>query len=225
MNIRIFGDSIMQGVMYDGERDKYKLRAGNKFQYLSEMGHEIKNTSKMGATILYGYKDLNSRLSKEEKPIDLLILEYGGNDSNCNWQEVSDDPAALHLPAVSIDVYVDTYRKTIDAARKFAGKIAICTIPPIDSEKYFRFITKGCSAENILSWLGDRNFLYRFHESYNEKIPVIAEEMGVELIDLRRPFLLRRDFTELTGDDGIHPSEKGYELIDRIICEAVKEME
>jgi lysophospholipase L1-like esterase len=59
--------------------------------------------------------------------------------------------------------------------------------------------------------------LYRWHEYYNELVCTVARETGAFLIDLRTPFLKSHNLKNLICSDGIHPSEEGHRMIERII--------
>jgi len=72
------------------------------------------------------------------------------------------------------------------------------------------------SPSAILSWLGDINLLYRWHENYSRTVERIAAETGCALIDVRSAFLTRHDYKSLLCFDGIHPTEAGYGIIDSV---------
>jgi lysophospholipase L1-like esterase len=59
--------------------------------------------------------------------------------------------------------------------------------------------------------------LYRWHEYYNELVCKVAQETGAFLIDLRTPFLKSHKLNNLICSDGIHPSETGHLMIEKII--------
>ena len=58
----IFGDSILKGVTFSEEANRYKICLPN-YKDLSENGIEVNNLSKMGATIEYGERILKEELS------------------------------------------------------------------------------------------------------------------------------------------------------------------
>ena len=65
-----------------------------------------------------------------------------------------------------------------------------------------------------------KNCVYHDCETYctAEKI---AEKFSCPLIDIRSPFLLSHNYTNLLSPDGIHPNVEGHEMIDKLLCEAV----
>lgn len=60
---------------------------------------------------------------------------------------------------------------------------------------------------------GSADYIYKFHESYNNKICSIAEKNGIRLIDIRSAFLELGNYSDFLCEDGIHPNEKGHKLI------------
>lgn len=219
--LEILGDSILKGVMYSGENNKYQICRESKPVELQELGFEISNCSKMGATVDYGYRKAQKRAEDWDENT-VVIFEYGGNDCNYNWKEVSENPEGEFKPITDTEEFTDTYKSLIGLARAHGAKVMVSTLVPLDSEKYFNWITRGLSRENILHWLGDEEMLYRWHEYYNEMVRGIAAEFGCAVLDLRRYFLKLHDFKSLICADGIHPTEKGHALIRDILTENVK---
>ena len=50
----------------------------------------------------------------------------------------------------------------------------------------------------------------------------LAKKLNVPLIDIRSVFLQDKHYERLISRDGIHPNEKGYELIYRTVADALK---
>lgn len=48
---------------------------------------------------------------------------------------------------------------------------------------------------------------------FSYAIKDIAREQGVDLVDVRQKFLESTDFSFLMCEDGIHPNEKGEQII------------
>ena len=221
--VQIFGDSILQGVIFSDEANRYKIRK-DKFATLAENGIEVENHSRMGATV----KNIlvsQERFITAENEADVVLLEIGGNDCDFNWKEVSDNPDGEHTPNTSPDEFVSLYSEAIERAQKGGKTVAIASLVPIDAEKYLNWISRGLSKENILRWLGDVSMLSRWHEYYNHLVESLAAKFGCKLIDLRDEFLCRHDYKTLICTDGIHPTQAGYDVIEKIlareICAAV----
>ncbi|MBE6563217.1 MAG: SGNH/GDSL hydrolase family protein [Ruminococcaceae bacterium] len=218
--IDIYGDSILRGVMYDEESASYKLRDGYKLECFSSRGIEIRNNSRIGATIEKG-KDALERKLQDCDSSTLVILEYGGNDCDYEWKNVSDAPLAEHTPHIEPQKFIDTYKQAIATAMKKGATVAITSLVPIDSGKYMKWISRNLSYDNILNWLGDESMLFRWQEYYSHLVESIARELKCEFIDLRREFLLSHSFPKLLCADGIHPTQAGHELIEKALCRFV----
>ena len=110
---------------------------------------------------------------------------------------------------------------TIRKARQAGARVAMTSLPPLEQSRYFSFITKGLSAENILRWLGDTDHLYRWQEYYNDMVTQLSRAFGCRLVDLRAEFLKSRVFPSLIGADGIHPTQAGHDLIHQSVQTAL----
>lgn len=211
--ILICGDSIMKGVMFDAEANKYRLCRSHDFDTLAAAGIEIQNRSKMGATIDRGLALLDKLAIQEQE--SALLLEYGSNDSDHNWAAVSADPDGSFHANIPIESFTEKYSAVIRAAREKNFKVFLCSLLPIDAGKYMQWISRGLNYDNIYHWLGnDVNMLSRWQESYSHAVTSLAIHEGCDIIDIRTPFLLRHDFNDLFCADGIHPTQKGHDLLE-----------
>lgn len=212
--LMIFGDSVLKGVIYDG--GKYRLCQDADFSSLQEQGVQITNRSKMGATILDGLKILERQIAPDMQSV--ALLEYGGNDCNFDWQKVSQAPDEEHTPKVAMDAFVAGYRAAIRRARTLAGTVAVCSLMPLDPQKFMDYISQGNSYAHILHWLGDVSMLFRWQQLYSDSAMDVAREEGCMVVDTRREFMARHDFSELLCPDGIHPSAKGHRILRDALC-------
>lgn len=215
----IFGDSIMRGVYYSEELGRHKL-FGDRFTALQEMGWQVKNCSVMGATVTTGTELLHKRLTSPASDTT-VIFEYGGNDCDFKWSDISDDPEGDFSPNTPLNRFISMYGDCIDYAKKMGAKVQLCNLVPLDAERYMKWITRNLSLENILRWLGDTSMLYRWHEHYNRTAESLAAKYDCPLIDIRTPFLLSHNYSNLLSADGIHPTVEGHRVIDSLITEAV----
>ncbi len=215
-HLEIYGDSILRGVTYSAENGRYGLCRKDRFSELTEAGIITKNNSRMGATIARGLALLRQNL-KESAADTVVLLEYGGNDCDYPWADVSNDPGGAFSPNIPEDRYVDMYKEAIEYTRSRGARPVIASLVPIDAEKYMKWITKNLNYENILRWLGDVSMLSRWQEYYSRTAERLAYETGTPLLDLRSAFLLSHDYKSLLCDDGIHPTERGHALIDKTI--------
>lgn len=210
--LQIFGDSIMQGVIYLEDSGKYKLRA-NRFAKLKEYGIDVCNNSHMGATIEKGMSWLDKKLVTCDSDTTVLF-EFGGNDCDFDWSRVSDAPDGEHYPKISPEKFTELYKNAINHAKECGAKVAIATLVPLDAEKFMGWITRGLNYDNILHWLGDISMLSRWQEYYSHLIEKIAKDTDCSLIDLRSTFLLTHRYRDCLCADGIHPTEHGYMMVE-----------
>lgn len=215
----IFGDSIMRGVYYSAEEGRHKIFS-ERFNCLKERGFEVINSSRMGATVEMGEALVKKKLTTPAEDTT-VIFEYGGNDCDFHWADISADPSGDFSPNTPADKFAKIYGSIINYASEMGAKVKLCNLVPLDSEKYVRWISRDLSYDNIISWLGDASMLYRWHEYYNRTAETLAEKYGAELIDIRSPFLLSHNYKNYICSDGIHPTVEGHRMIDSLIAEAV----
>lgn len=212
--IKIYGDSILKGVMFSEELNRYRL-FGYRYDELTENGIEVENNCKMGATIETGFEIMKDTL-KDCDEDTVVVLEYGGNDCNFNWEEVSNNPEGEFLPNTPGEKFCDIYLKMIDYVRQKGAKVCICNLVPIDSERFISWVSKGLSYDNILEWMGDVNRIARWQEYYSHLSERVASIAKCPILDLRTSFLTHSRMKNMIGIDGIHPSAEGHTLIHKI---------
>lgn len=219
--VEFFGDSIVRGALWaDG---RFRLRPGNGYPALADMGLAVRNNAMIGSTIVKGAKVVERRLpALDEKT--LVIMGFGGNDCNFDWQAVSEAPDADHLPVVLLQSFRERYARAIAKVQTTGAQVALLSLVPLDADKFFANISAGRDSGAILKWLGDKAILYRWHENYSRTVERLAAAMDCALIDVRDGFLTRHDFSGLIGADGIHPTEAGYAIIDDIIAGEVADL-
>ena len=221
-NICILGDSIAKGVIFDAQRNRYAIAKENLGKQIARvLGCSVTNLSKFGRTVADG-------LTRFEKQKDALqdcktvLMNFGGNDSDFLWQEVSAAPDKLHKPKTPVDVFEYTYLKLIERVKESGKTPILLNLPPVDHTRYFAWISRELNADNILKWLGGTSeFIYRWHEQYSIAVQKIAQSASVKLIDIRSAFLERRNYCDYLSADGIHPNEQGHSMISQIILQQI----
>lgn len=214
--IYLFGDSVMKGVTFSAENNSYSIH-----KRLLESEREVENRSVFGATAKKVFAELTRRLPESSKG-DIVVLSFGGNDSDHDWAEVSAAPNQPHGPKTPIGEFEKLLASCIELAKGRGAEVFVSSLIPIDAQKYMERISRGLSRENILSWLGSEDMLYRWHEYYDRVTRAVAESLGAPVIDLRTPFLLSHEFGDLLSADGIHPTEKGHCIIDKTLSAALE---
>lgn len=218
----IWGDSLAKGVIYDAARERYAIAKSPAAEIVAEeTGIEVVNHARMGMTVTDGLEVVRRDLARGMQA-DVAIIEFGGNDCDFNWAEISRTPDALHLPKTPADEFEARLREIIGLARDASMTPCLLTLPPINADEYFDFISRGgLNRENILHWLGDKNHIYRFHERYSNIIARVAQSCGCALLDIRSAFLNEWNAMQMLCRDGIHPTPDGQKLIGRAIVQAI----
>ena len=222
ITINIYGDSVMKATVPDGELH-YHFRFDEYAKRFETLPVTLVSRAKFGATVQRGASILERDLQKGLN-CRYALLEYGGNDCNFNWAEVAETPEAEHSPQTELGVFTETLSSMADALTAKGVQPVLMTLPPIDAEKYFRFITRGgLNGEKILKWLGDVQVIYRFQELYSDAVSLLAAKKGLPCVDVRSCLLPDHRFDALVPVDGIHPAEPAYERIFGKLYERLKE--
>ncbi len=210
-NIGVWGDSLLKGVVLDEMRGKYEtLKNSVAAQCAKILGLDIANNSRFGSTVTKGCRSLTQALEKG-LDCDAVVIEFGGNDCDFNWEEVSDAPDAPHQPRTPLDTFRQTYRDMIQAVRQRDIEPVLMSLPPLDAQRYFDWITRtGLSRDNIMRFLGDVGRIYRHHESYSLAVTNMAMEQKCHYIGVREAFLTQPAPGDLMCADGIHPNGRGH---------------
>lgn len=223
-SVVVYGDSITRGVVYDCDKSKY-TNIKDCFVNLvsSSINGTVYNAGRFGSTIKRGISKIYSDVIK--KSPDIVLIEFGGNDCDFNWKDVAENPNVDHEPNTDIPTFKNILLNMIETVRNSGATPILMTLPPLDSEKYFKWITRDdknfeC---NILKWLGDENIIYKWHSLYNDTIKEVAEKTMTTIIDVRSEFLKYIDYSRFLCIDGIHPNEEGHSIIAQAILRFVRE--
>ena len=217
VNIAALGDSLTRGVVLNNE-NRYSVLKGSFIDIISEkLNLSIKNYAKFGCTIGFGHNVID-RHSSDISATDVTFLEFGGNDCDFDWRGIADNPTSEHTPKTILDSFKVQFLSLIERVRNLGSKPIILSLPPIDSNAYFSFISRFMNEEqraNIIRWLGgDIDIITRWHETYNKALFEISESSGTPIIDITSPFEnYNGDMMALMCSDGIHPNAQGHELI------------
>lgn len=211
--IGVFGDSIMKGVVYDSGKSKYTYLE-NSFvnDFIKRTGIAVDNFAKFGCTLTKGEKIIE-KCSEKLSRYKYIALEFGGNDCDFFWPAVSENPCDQHMPNTPIESFEIVYSRILDRLLENQYRPILFSLPPLDPHRYFAWISKGLDSDNILRWLGDVEFIYRWQEMYSLAVVKLAARKNIPLIDIRKAFLKCRDYKDLLCEDGIHPNAAGHSLI------------
>lgn len=223
-NFVIFGDSITKGVIYDEQKKHYVISNNNFCNIIKpKVSGVIYNAGKFGSTILRGARKLQSDVLTNNP--DIVLLEFGGNDCNYNWEEVAKEPYKDHQPQTTLPVFAETFSNIIKTLKDLAITPVLLTLPPLDADKYLKWISNNNpqNEKNILTWLGSVNRIFSWQETYSKTVQNIAEETHTKVIDMRKFFLNTPNYKDYLCVDGIHPNVAGHELIANNLISYAKE--
>jgi len=221
--VLLYGDSISKGVVYDEDKGRY-ITLGANYVTLAQDNLKVlvQNAAKFGNTILKAITKLPADILRSEP--DIVLMEFGGNDCDFNWEEVAKNPSGQHFPKTEFEAFKSTFKEAINSLHEKDIIPILMTLPPIDADKYFKWISQNNAqtAQNILTYLGSVTRIYWWQERYSSAVVTIAQETKTLWIDVRSAFLNHPNFTELLCIDGIHPNEKGHALIAQTITDYLK---
>lgn len=228
MKLVALGDSIIKGVLVqsEGERSRYSLADKSIVECCAEkLGGESLNLGKMGCTIEAGERILNRYLDKMSGA-QYVLLEYGGNDSDYNWQEIAEAPEKEHFPRTRLEVFEQVYERVINKIKEMGAIPLVLSLPPMDAERYFAFFSQkwedGFRA-NVMRWLGgSTNTIMSGHELYNLATMRVAQRTGAQWIDVTSGLLKGHNFRAYLCDDGIHPNERGQRMIAEAVLQSLR---
>lgn len=218
-----FGDSVLKGIII--ENDKYKV-SKNRFSNICEnvLDIVIDNKAKFGSTISVGEKSFERNIEILNNPnVEFVVLEFGGNDCDFNWKEISSNPNIEHYPNIEINEFVKIYTEIIQIIKNKNKKPVLLSLPPIDAQRYIDRVSKGLNKENILKWMKHNPyFLTNWHERYNIEVFKLAINNNISIIDITSKFLEQKNYSLFLCEDGIHPNEEGHKLIAESIYEHIE---
>jgi len=210
--IYVFGDSAAQGICLD-ESGNYRVSRRGCVRLLKKAGYPIVNYAMHGYTVRQG---LAAFRKIQAEPKSRCVIEFGGNDCDLDWDAVSREPDRFHDGRVPIADFGAGLEQFIRDAREREMEPILVTPLPLMSERYYAWVCRGRSAENILRYLRkDPESISRWQERYANAIRETACRCGCRLIDLRSWMLNELDYPSLMCMDGIHPNEAGHALIAR----------
>lgn len=228
MKLVALGDSIMKGVLVEseGERSRYSLADKSIVECCAEkLGGESLNLGKMGCTIEAGERILDRYLDKMSGA-RYVLLEYGGNDSDYNWQEIAEAPEKEHFPRTRLEVFEEVYERVINKIKAMGAIPLVLSLPPMDAERYFAFFSQKWEEDfraNVMRWLGgSTNTIMSGHELYNLATMRVAQRTGAQWIDVTSGLLKDHNYRAYLCDDGIHPNERGQRMIAEAVLQSLR---
>ncbi len=149
--------------------------------------------------------------------MDKTIIIQPESGLQYDWKAIAANPAGLHEPQMDLAAYKAFYINRIAQARAHGQEPVLVSLPIIDANRYFAYITRGMTMQerrNVLYWLGGSvERLRNIHEMYNLALFRLAAVQCIHLVDITSPMLAADRSDELLAADGITLSPKGEELV------------
>lgn len=160
--------------------------------------------------------------------MDKTILIQPESGLNFDWNAISINPSAHHEPQIDLVAYKALYINKIAQARACGQEPVLVSLPIMDEDRYFAYITRGMSMQqrkNVLYWLGgNTERLRNIHALYNLALFRLAATQCVHIIDITSPMLATAHYCELLAQDGVTLSAEGDALVnDELIKSRVHE--
>lgn len=222
MNICVFGDSVAKGVVFDEVKNKYTFL---KESFLNIVGEKtsvnFKNFARFGCTVTKGQRIMDKH-EGSLSDYNYAILEFGGNDCDLEWAEIADTPHTEHRAHVPLDEFEEIYSSMIERTRLAGTNPILLTLPPLDSERFFNWVSKDLNKVNIMEFLEqDISRIFRWQEGYNDMVYKLARKLSVPIIDIRSAFTEHDDYRSLLCVDGMHPNKEGHRAIARCMEQSI----
>lgn len=140
----IYGDSLLKATMPDADMRYHFHLPEVMAQYPSDR-LEVVNRAKMGATVTKGLALVEHDVQRGMDARWALVA-YGGNDSDFDWEAVAAAPEEDHLPHTTLPEFTEKLRRAVTALKSAGVQPVLMTLPPIDGQRYFRFISQRRTA-------------------------------------------------------------------------------
>lgn len=212
-SIQIWGDSVLKGIFFDETRKRYAILRDNAARLVEqELEVPVINHSRMGCTAPEGLAEL----SGDSTPMNetLVLIEYGGNDCDMDWAAVAAAPEGEHFPKTPPALFEQALRSIVSLVRARGGIPVLSTLPPLDADRYFNWVSQGLSRENILKYIGGAAArIYRWQEYYSTMALRLSADMQCLCLPLREYFLEKLNGQDIHSLDGIHLNELGHRMM------------
>ena len=217
----LIGDSLMKGVYQDINPDHFEtFDQPCWLEIASELNLTVQNRARFGCTISKAIKTVEQQMEEGRLPEQsVVIVLVGGNDCKFPWTSISKDPGGFYEATTSPEQFYQQYFDFVSMLKSADMIPILMNLPPLDAKKYLASLSqrKNRNQRLIIKYLGDVQAIYRYHEYYSGLVERVAVVQKCAMIDIRRPFLLRKDFRSLISPDGIHLSVNGYRFMHSII--------
>ena len=205
-SVVVFGDSILKGVITIPNSEKLFDTTENDSLSLAqkELGFELDNRSIYGNITSKGLVKLQKFYEKGGEA-DFCVIEFGSNDCDYDWGTL--------VQKVPLEDYLANLAAMIKLCRDHKVTPLMMGLIPYVCDDWFKTIIKGQDEKAILDFLGGSpETLGKNQLIYKNAQTDFVQKNKVQFLD---PWTIFEGHKELMCFDGIHPNEKGYELLSK----------
>ena len=206
MKLVVFGDSILKGVITIPEsKNLFDVTPNDSLTLAQkELGFELDNRSIYGNITSKGLVKLQKFFEKGGSA-DFCVIEFGSNDCDYDWGTLTQK--------VPLEQYLDNLTQMIKLCRDNKVTPLMMGLIPYVCDDWFKTIIKGQDEDAILNFLeGTAQTLGKNQLIYKNAQADFVQKNNVQFLD---PWTIFEGHKELMCYDGIHPNEKGYELLSK----------
>ena len=209
MKLVVFGDSILKGVItIPDSKSLFDVTQNDSLSLAQKkLGFELDNRSIYGNITSKGLVKLQKYFEKcssgELEAADFCVIEFGSNDCDYDWGTL--------VQKVPLEQYLENLNQMVALCRQNKVTPLMMGLIPYVCDDWFKTIIKGHDEAAILEFLGGTaETLGKNQLIYKNPQKDFVEKNKVQFFD---PWELFADHPELMCYDGIHPNEKGYEVL------------
>lgn len=209
MKLVVFGDSILKGVItIPDSKSLFDVTQNDSLSLAQKkLGFELDNRSIYGNITSKGLVKLQKYFEKcssgELEAADFCVIEFGSNDCDYDWGTL--------VQKVPLEQYLENLNQMVALCRQNKVTPLMMGLIPYVCDNWFKTIIKGHDEAAILEFLGGTaETLGKNQLIYKNAQKDFVEKNKVQFFD---PWELFADHPELMCYDGIHPNEKGYEVL------------
>ena len=204
MKLVVFGDSILKGVItIPGSTKLFDVTENDSLTLAQKkLGFELDNRAIYGNITSKGLIKLQKFFEKSGEA-DFCIIEFGSNDCDYDWGTL--------VQKVPMNEYLENLSQMVKLCRDNKVTPLMMGLIPYVCDDWFKTIIKGQNEAAILDFLGGTSeTLGKNQLEYKKAQADFVQKNNVQFLD---PWTIFEGHKELMCYDGIHPNEKGYELL------------
>ena len=209
MKLVVFGDSILKGVItIPDSKSLFDVTQNDSLSLAQKkLGFELDNRSIYGNITSKGLVKLQKYFEKcssgELEAADFCVIEFGSNDCDYDWGTL--------VQKVPLEQYLENLNQMVALCRQNKVTPLMMGLIPYVCDDWFKTIIKGHDEATILEFLGGTaETLGKNQLVYKNAQKDFVQKNNVQFLD---PWKLFAGHKELMCYDGIHPNEKGYEVL------------